>query len=125
MAFFIEDLKERPANRGLFTTNRHEVHPDAVAASFHEDGVVPALRVKLHDDLEPKTPARCRSPADDVGSLEERITGNPDEAHVSTSIDARRNLTVQMSMRWFTRLKNAFSRKVDDHSHALAISFVF
>jgi hypothetical protein len=57
-----------------------------------------------------------------VGQFE---IGNPDPAHVSTSYVERQNLTMRMSMRRFTRPTNAFSKKVDNHRHAVALYFVY
>lgn len=53
------------------------------------------------------------------------VTGNPDPAHVSTSFVERQNLTMRMSMRRFTRLTNAFSKKIDNHRHAVSLYFMY
>src|SRR5690606_28974111 len=59
------------------------------------------------------------------GAVKETIRGNPDKTHVSTSYVVRHNLTMRMSMKRFARLGNAFSKKVDNHIHALSLYFVF
>jgi predicted glycosyltransferase len=64
------------------------------------------------------------SPAECIGARKEPVEGNPDVAHISTSYVERQNLTMRMSMRGFTRLTNAFSKKLDNHMHALALYFV-
>ena len=65
------------------------------------------------------------SPADCIGTRKEPITGKPDPKHVSTSYVERQNLTMRMSMRRFTRLTNAFSKKIEHHNYAVALHFMY
>jgi hypothetical protein len=65
------------------------------------------------------------SPAECIGARKERIEGNPDPRHISTSYAERQNLTMRMQMRRFTRLTNAFSKKFENHMHMVALDMVW
>jgi hypothetical protein len=85
-----------------------------------------AMLVKMYEgDSGKRVPAERRySPAVCTGAQQQRIVENPDPAHISTSFVERQNLTMRMSIRRFTRLTNAFSKKVDNHKAAQALYFM-
>lgn len=119
---FMRDVASRLANRVQLTTDGHGAYLDAVEGAFGAD-VDFAQLIKIYGSA-PESPRRY-SPPVCVGAKKEAFEGKPDPKHISTSYVERQNLTMRMHMRRFTRLTNAFSKKVENHAHAVALHFMY
>jgi IS1 family transposase len=121
---FIEDLAKRLANRVQLTTDGHKPYLKAVEAAFGDE-IDYATLTKLYGRTPAKETVESRySPPVCTGMDIRHVQGNPDVAHISTSYVERANLTMRMGMRRFTRLTNAFSKKVENLSAAVALHFM-
>lgn len=120
-ALFMEDLASRLSHRVQLTTDGHKAYLRAVEGAFGWNGVDYAMLVKVYG-ASPEGDHRY-SPAQVTATSAEWIMGIPDPERVSTSYAERQNLPMRMNMRRFTRLTNAFSKKMENHGHAIALYF--
>ena len=122
---FMEDVAKRLQYRVQLTTDGHKPYLFAVDAAFG-GGVDYAMLQKLYGKAgDPENPETRYSPGVCTGTKIEKVLGDPDPKHISTSYVERQNLTMRMSMRRFTRLTNAFSKKVYNLSAAVALYFMY
>ncbi len=119
---FMQDLSKRMKHRVQLTTDGHRAYLDAVENAFGLNVDYSQL-VKLYGKDEESREVRY-SPPQCIGAKPVKINGNPDIKSISTSHVERQNLTMRMSMRRFTRLTNAFSKKVDNLEYAVALHFM-
>ena len=117
----MKDIAERVKNR-ILTTDGLRAYLDAVDNHLLAR-VDYAQLIKLYgESLEGE---HRYSPAECTGIKKEIISGRPDKKYISTSYVERQNLTMRMNMRRFTRLTNGFSKKVENHLHAISLHFMY
>ena len=119
---FMEDVASRIRTRIQLTTDGHRPYLEAVEGAFGMD-IDYAMLVKIYSGGPIAVDTRY-SPPKIVSSTAEVIKGNPNPKHISTSYVERQNLTMRMHIRRFTRLTNAFSKKIENHAAAVALHFV-
>ena len=119
---FMNDLRLRLTNRVQLTTDGNSAYLEAVEEAFGA-GIDYAMLIKLYGQPEGREPERRYSPPECIGIDVRRVSGYPDPDHISASYVERQNLTMRMGMRRFTRLTNAFSKKLENHLHMLSLYF--
>jgi IS1 family transposase len=118
---FLDDLAYRLDERVQLTSDGHKAYLSAVENAFGGN-VDYGMLVKVYGEAHEGQ--RRYSPAQYLGANPKAIVGNPDPTHISTSFVERQNLTMRMSMRRFTRLSNAFSKKIENHIWAIGLHFM-
>lgn len=120
---FMHDVAYRLATRVQLTTDGHAAYLRAIEGAFGMD-VDYAMLVKIYGNA-PSGPNTRYSPAECIGAKPTPIMGSPEPGHISTSYVERSNLSIRMGNRRFTRLTNAFSKKIDNHIYMLSLYFCF
>lgn len=119
---FMHDCASRIRNRVQITTDAHKAYLEAVESAFGADidyAQLQKIYGAANENESRYSPARC------IGCEMKAVSGNPDPRHVSTSYVERQNLSMRMSIRRFTRLTNAFSKKIENHAAAVALWFTY
>jgi IS1 family transposase len=119
---FMNDVASRLSSRVQLTTDGLKSYLEAVEGAFGCN-VDYAQLIKIYGGSAEQE--KRYSPAECDGIKKNKIQGNPEEKHISTSYIERQNLTMRMSMRRFTRLTNGFSKKLENHMHAISLHYMY
>ena len=119
---FMQDLKKRLANRVQLTTDGYRAYLWAVEDVFGSE-VDYGMLVKIYGPQQENE--KRYSPSECLGAEKHVMQGNPNDTNISTSYVERQNLTMRMNMRRFTRLTNAFSKKIENLEHAVGLHFMY
>jgi len=119
------NLAWRLRERVQLTTDGLKAYIGAVQGAFGREDIDYAIIQKLYGADGGRSPERKYSPGKFNGARKIKVFGHPDKAEVSTSYIERQNLTMRMCMRRFTRLTNAFSKKLENHMHAVSLHYMY
>ena len=118
------DLADRLASRVQLSTDGHKPYLHAVPRAFGYNKIAHGVIVKLYG-VERSEKTGKYSPDKVTGMRKSVVRGRPNKKKISTSYVERQNLTMRMSMRRFARLSNAFSKKVENHMHAISLHYMY
>jgi IS1 family transposase len=124
MDLFLKDAAKRIVGPVQISTDGFQGYKDAVSQAFGWDASLGQVQ-KVFSSTPDKGPSRKYSPGVIVAQSKEVVFGAPDHAKISTSHVERQNLNIRMGNRRFTRLTNGFSKKLENHSHSLALYFFY
>ena len=119
----LSDLRGRLADRMQLSTDGHQMYLSATAETFGPDLDYAMVVKEFRAQPEPENTKYSPSPVKSVTI--KKVSGSPDPAHISTSYVERQNLTMRMNMRRFTRLTNAFSKKLENLTAAVSLHFMY